>query len=294
MMPHKNWICNYRPYRVLVKLANYRIIYSEGVGSILFRPIKNGKQYRDVEFTRVLHVPALRNNLLSVLYLTKYKGIDVHISGIQMDFFDRKSWLFNATINDDDIGYLNGSTVDIMESVHLASTLPLDLSLWHKWLGHHNYTDIHKMISNELVDGLVLDSTAEPDPICKPCLAGKMHANPFLSSKHRATEVLELIHSDVHQIGVTSHGGYKYWVSFIDDCSCFKAVLYSPQYVPYGFHMEWGKNLPSPLWNHSTWNPYGIHGLDSMDSTQNPYGMILKSCQNQLKIIIYCVNSIQT
>jgi hypothetical protein len=111
-----------------------------------------------------------------------------------------------------------------MESVQLASTLPLDLSLWHKQLGHHNYTDIHKMISNELVDGLVLDSTAEPDPICKPCLAGKMHANPFPSSEHHATEVLELIHSDVHQIGVTSHGGYKYWVSFINDCSCFKEL----------------------------------------------------------------------
>ena len=225
MTPHKNWIRNYRPYRVPVKLADHRIIYSEGVGSVLFRPIKNGKQYRDVEFTRVLHVPALRNNLLSVLYLTKYKSIDVHISGITMDFFDQKSWLFSATINDDDIGYLNGSTVDIMESVQLASTLPLDLSLWHKRLGHHNYTDIRKMISNELVDGLVLDSKAEPDPICEPCLAGKMHANPFPSSEHRATEVLELIHSDVHQIGVTSHGGYKYWVSFIDDCSRFK-VLY--------------------------------------------------------------------
>ena len=224
MTPHKNWIRNYRPYRVPVKLADHRIIYSEGVGSVLFRPIKNGKQYRDVEFTRVLHVPALRNNLLSVLYLTKYKGIDVHISGIKMDFYDQKSWLFNATINDDDIGYLNGSTVDIMESVQLASTLPLDLSLWHKRLGHHNYADIQKMISKQMVDGLVLDSKAEPDPICEPCLAGKMHANPFPSSEHRATEVLELIHSDVHQIGVTSHGGYKYWVSFIDDCSRFKAL----------------------------------------------------------------------
>ena len=77
----------------------------------------------------------------------KYKGIDLHISGITIDFFDQKSWLFSATINDDDIGYLNGSTVDIMESVQLASTLPLDLSLWHKQLGHHNYSDICKMIS---------------------------------------------------------------------------------------------------------------------------------------------------
>ncbi|KIM36598.1 hypothetical protein M413DRAFT_33653, partial [Hebeloma cylindrosporum] len=166
-----------------------------------------------------LHVSALRNNLLSVLYLTKYKGIDVHISGIQMDFLDHNSWLFSATINDDDIGYL-GSTVDIMESVHLASTLPLDLSLWHRRLRHHNYADIKKMILQEMVDGLVLDSKAEPDPICEPCLAGKMHVNPFQSSEYRATEVLELIHSDMHhQIRTTSHGGFNYWASFVDDAS---------------------------------------------------------------------------
>ena len=224
MTPHKNWIHNYRPYRVLVTLADDRIIYSEGVRSILFRPIRNGKQYRDVKFTRVLHVSALYNNLLFVLYLTKYKGIDVHISAITMDFFDQQSWLFSATINDDDIGYLNDSTVDIMKSVQLASMLPFDLSLWHKQLGHYNYLDICKMISDELVDDLVLDSKAEPDPICEPCLAGKMHANFFPLSEHHATEVLELIHSNVHQIGVISYGGYKYWVSFINDCSHFKAL----------------------------------------------------------------------
>jgi len=77
----------------------------------------------------------------------------------------------------------------------LLLILPLDLSLW---LEHHNYTDIRKMISNELVDGLVLDSKAQPDPICKSYLAGKVHANSFPLSEHHATEVLELIHSDVH------------------------------------------------------------------------------------------------
>ena len=189
MTLYNNWIRNYRPYRMPVKLADYRIIYSKGIRSILFRPVKNGKKYKDVEFTRILHVPAFHNNLLSVLYLTKYKGIDVHISAITRNFFHQKSWLFSATINDDnDLGYLNGSIVDIMESVQLAFMLSLDLSLWHKWLEYHNSSDICKMILDELVDGLVL----EPDPICKLCLVGQMHANLFLSSEHCTTEVLEL------------------------------------------------------------------------------------------------------
>ena len=94
-----------------------------------------------IEFTRVLHVPALRNNLLAVLYLTKNKDIDVPISHDKMKFSKERNLLFTATIDEENIGYLDGNTVDIMESVQLASTLPLDLSLWHKRLGHHNYDD---------------------------------------------------------------------------------------------------------------------------------------------------------
>ena len=80
MTPHKSWIQNYTPYRVPVRLADNRVVYSEGVGSVLFTPIVNGEVARDVEFGRVLHVPALNNNLLSVLYLTKHRGFHVHIN----------------------------------------------------------------------------------------------------------------------------------------------------------------------------------------------------------------------
>ena len=81
------------------------------------------------------------------------------------------------------------------------------------------------MLRKNLVVGLKLDSEAKPDPICEPCLAGKMHANPFPSSNTHATDLLELIHSDTHEVGITSSSGYKYWVSFIDDFSCFKVII---------------------------------------------------------------------
>ena len=67
MTPHHNWIRNYQSYRVPIKLADERIIYSEGVGTVVFRPTINGQLSRDVEFSRVLHVPDLRNNLLKIL-----------------------------------------------------------------------------------------------------------------------------------------------------------------------------------------------------------------------------------
>ena len=225
MTPHRNWLRNYTPYRVPIRLADNRVIYSEGIGSVLFQPLINGIPCRNVEFSRVLHVPLLKNNLLAVLYLTRYKEFNVLISKHSMVFKRNKEVLFTASISDTDVGYLDGNTIDCFENVHLASTLPLDLTLWHRRLGHHNYHSIQRMYKDNLVDGLRLDSEAKPDPICEPCLAGKMHANPFLSTEIKSRELLQLVHTDVKHVGITSHSGYLYWVTFIDDFSRFKAVM---------------------------------------------------------------------
>ena len=121
MTPHKSWIRNYTPYRVPIKLADNRIIYSEGVGSVVFRPIINGHISGNVEFSRVLHVPALYNNLLAVLYLTWFKGFTVYISSHSMQFICNDTTLFTATIDSEDTGYSDGSTADISENVQLVS-----------------------------------------------------------------------------------------------------------------------------------------------------------------------------
>ena len=99
-----------------------------------------------------------------------------------MAFSRNGTVLFTATIDNNNVGYLNGSTLDSSEQVNVSSTLPLDLTLWHKWLCHHNHGDIKALLRDKLVDGMVIDSAAKPDPICEPCLAEKMHATPFLSS----------------------------------------------------------------------------------------------------------------
>jgi hypothetical protein len=68
----------------------------------------------------------------------------------------------------------------------------------------------------ESIAAVVEATKAAPDPICEPCLAGKMHSNPFPSSQWRASRPLELIHTDVHQVPYPSFSGFRYWVSFID------------------------------------------------------------------------------
>ena len=98
------------------------------MGNIVFEPIVNGKQVGAVEFSRVLHVPDLRSNPLSCLYLTRHKGITINISSHSMVFRQRRKTFFTASIDFSNLATLNGSTV-ASEAACAVSTLLADLSL---------------------------------------------------------------------------------------------------------------------------------------------------------------------
>ena len=81
------------------------------------------------------------------------------------------------------------------------------------------------MVEHKLVTGLVLDSDNKPDPICELCIAGKMSANPFPLSANHNRSPPALAHSDLHEpLPVATHQGYKYWITFIDDSTCFRSI----------------------------------------------------------------------
>jgi hypothetical protein len=131
MTPHRHWVRNYTPLCIPIKLADNTIIYSAGVGTVMFNPVIRGRPSRAVEFTRVLHVPQLQNNLLSCLYLTHHKGYEIHISSNSMDFLLSRKTIFTASINSNNAAYLDGVTEPILEFANISSTIPLDLNLWH-------------------------------------------------------------------------------------------------------------------------------------------------------------------
>ena len=135
-----------------------------------------------------------------------------------------KLTLFTASIDSSNSAVLNGSTV-ASKTAFSVSTLPADLSLWHRRFTHHNYADVKRMIEHKMVTGLVLESNSNPDPICEPCIAGKMSANPFPPSANHNCLPLALVHSDLHgPFSVATHQGYKYWITFIDDSTHLRAA----------------------------------------------------------------------
>ena len=53
MTSHSHWIRNYKLFRTPIRLANDHIVYSAGIGSVIFVPVVRGKTTRAVELLRL-------------------------------------------------------------------------------------------------------------------------------------------------------------------------------------------------------------------------------------------------
>ena len=91
--------------------------------------------------------------------------------------------------------------------------------LWHHRYGHLNNKDLQLLRSKEMVTGL--PDIGQLKVTCEACVKGKHHRVSFPKrSKLRATEKLQLIHSDLcGPITPPSHSQKRYLISFIDDFS---------------------------------------------------------------------------
>jgi hypothetical protein len=63
-------------------------------------------------------------------------------------------------------------------------------------------------------DGLLESLDYESLDACEPCLMGKMTKTPFSRTMERATDLLEIINTDVcSPMSVEARGGYRYFLN---------------------------------------------------------------------------------
>src|SRR6202007_364298 len=183
-----------------------------------------GKPSRPLLFSRVLHVPALRNNLLSVLHLTRKHRYIVTIKDTRLTVVRDGEVHFTAACGRTNAAYVDGN-VDTEQALpeacaNVSKSDKPDLARWHRRLSHLGLDGVKQLMNKRLVDGLLIDSFDSPDPICEPCIHGKQHRDPFPKhSESRSADLLGLIHSDLHGPLPPTHTGFKYWITFIDDKS---------------------------------------------------------------------------
>ena len=88
--------------------------------------------------------------------------------------------------------------------------------LWHCHLGHIGVKRMKKLHA----DGFLESLGYELFDACEPCLLGKMTKTLFSGTMEQATDLLEIIHTDVcGPMSVETHGGYHCFLTFTDDLS---------------------------------------------------------------------------
>ena len=85
--------------------------------------------------------------------------------------------------------------------------------LWQCCLGHISVKHMKKLHADGLLESLDYESF----DTCELCLIGKMTKTPFSGTMERASDLLEIIHTDVcGSMSIDSRDGYFYFLTFID------------------------------------------------------------------------------
>ncbi|KAK9714501.1 hypothetical protein RND81_06G099300 [Saponaria officinalis] len=186
-----------------------------------FRLLLRTGFYLDLEDTFV--VPSFRRNLISVSLLDK--------SGYSCLFENKR---FILSLNSNIVGtgslcgfdnlYMLDNIASYSENLHVETRGTKRkfnkenlASLWHKRLGHVSKERIQRLVSNGILDSVDFTDF----DVCVSCIKGKQTKVKRLGA-NRATDVLELIHTDIcGPFPTASWNGQRYFISFIDDYSRF-------------------------------------------------------------------------
>ncbi|UYV76293.1 hypothetical protein LAZ67_13003282, partial [Cordylochernes scorpioides] len=240
-----------------VVVANGNKLQVKGIGQGEIKVITPQGKTDTLLLTKVLYIPELTDNLLSVSAATS--------NGCKVTF--KRDW---CTIERDNTALANGILVNGMYRLHLddnpqTRTFKANvekqnhcknkncLMLWHDRLGHRNIESIKKIRNENLARGLSLNNCSHSTD-CVQCIQGKLTETPFpKKTEYRATETLQLVHSDIcGPLPTNSLSGKRYFITFTDDYSRYtKIYLLKGKDEAYekikdyviSAHTEFGKNI---------------------------------------------------
>ena len=190
-----------------------------GVGDVDFQMLSGEIK----SIPHVLYTPGITKNLLSVGSLTdKRKTLVFKSQGcFIVDDVTQKVEAFAVRERDKGLYRLQTRTIPkILTAEAYSLKLRSQADLWHQRLGHFHTRGIQRMLASNAVTGLPqlhFPSTHS----CTSCHLGKQARTKMpKTTTHRASEILELVHSDVcGPFKIPSTGGARYFVTFVDDFS---------------------------------------------------------------------------
>ena len=208
-----------------VRLGDNREVQALGKGNIWLN-IKAGDKYKPVRLVDVLHVPDLAKNLFSVSVVAK-RGYSIELQQSGCVILDKCGTVLGSGMIQDNLYALDVSETNMeFHDVNVSTNEHLE-DLWHQRYGHLSTNNLRLLRDQKLVSGMDFQSAKESE-FCEGCAHGKQKRASFPKGHAtRASEILEIVHSDVcGPMQTDSLGGNRYFVTFIDDKSRFTAVYF--------------------------------------------------------------------
>lgn len=194
-----------------VVVADNSRMQIECAGDVNLRLSKNSGA-SEVTLKDVQYIPGLCTNLLSVSAMTK-QGKSVVFNENGATILNRNKKIIATASLEDNMYRLNCD----VEKVFFGKSSRVRQDMWHRRLGHIGFENLKKL-RNGFVDGV--DFTLQNYEPCENCLKGKHSRNPFQHNGTRASELLEMVHSDLcGPMKILSNGGARYILVFVDDYS---------------------------------------------------------------------------
>lgn len=168
-----------------------------------------------ITLSNVLHVPSIKRNLLSVSKLTHdhHCSIEFFPHGLFVKDLCSGRILMKGHLKDG-IYVLDGApSSPVCQLLQTTSS-----QLWHRRLGHPSTPVLPHALA---FTSIPLPRSNKQD-VCSACQHGNLHSSLFGFSSTIATRPLEFVSADI--LGpspIVSHGGFRYYVSFVDQYSRF-------------------------------------------------------------------------
>jgi hypothetical protein len=190
------------------------VLEAIGKGSIK-ATMQVGGQLTHTTITQVLHVPKMKNSLISVSkFISEGFKVEFYKDGCNVNDArrvvmaqarrDKNSYLLNVNVRKD--------------TTHIGNSLEEGAILWHERLGHLNMASLKEL--DAMVDGMNLKEVSL-HRICEGCVKCKHQRTSFPKDRAtRASQLLEIVHTNVcGPMRTTSHGEAPYFLTFVDNFS---------------------------------------------------------------------------
>lgn len=190
-----------------------------GVGKLVV--MNSGGEKKNITLKKVLYVPDLASNLLSVGKIAD-EGFEVVFSRSDCRIMKNGCTVF---VGERKAGLYHLKQPQYQSLLSAVSHSDNCQHLWHRRLGHRHPEGVKRIVAEDLGEGLKLRDCGVRS-VCTVCCEGKLTRKPFpKASSTKSSALLDLIHTDLAgPLEVSTPRGNRYVMTMIDDHSKYTII----------------------------------------------------------------------